>query len=48
MKLIKQSQIIRTIFINTTEEEASYYKTILQDLKTEKQKLMNEFKKRLV
>ena len=47
MKLIKQSQIIRNTFINTTEEEASYYKAILQDLKTEKQKLMNEFKRRL-
>ena len=44
MKLIKQSQIIRKNYINTTEEEASYYKAILHDLRTEKQKLMNELK----
>ena len=52
MELIELTEVIEeakaSYELAKTEEEASYYKAILQDLRTEKQELlMNEFKRRL-
>ena len=52
MQLIELNRSIReakaSYEIAKTDEEAQYYKTIIQELKTEKQKILNnEFKRRV-